>query len=141
MSDGVRALDVLRADFTGFERVLDKVGTGELESFHSLSGQYNMFDDVDGLKARLGVLAAEIRQQLADLGDTGEESAVWAVSRRVEMLDNLLEQLSRYVTVADMRGAALTSGDLLQKLQGWIKTLRDWLAGIRKQLSAIAGEA
>jgi hypothetical protein len=42
------------------------------------------------------------------------------------------------VTVADLRGATLTSGDLLQKLQGWIKTLRDWLSGVARQLEVIA---
>ena len=76
------------------------------------------------------------------LRDNGfEDSALWATSRQAELLDSLLEQLDRYVAVADLRGATLTSGDLLKKLQGWIKTLREWLAGVRKQLAAIAGES
>lgn len=142
MTDSVRAIDVVAADFIGFRRVLDKVGTGELESFHSLSGQYGMFEDVDLLRTRLGLLAGEINTQLEALqGANAEDSALWGVSRHVELLDQMLEAMSRYVTVADLRGAALTSGDLLQKLQGWLKTLRDWLAGIRRQLAAIAGEA
>jgi hypothetical protein len=142
MTDGVTALEIVGADFTGFRRVLDKVGTSELESFHSLSHQYGMFEDVDALKTRLVRLAADIETGLDRLLGSGfEDSALWAVARQVELLDSMLEQMSRYVTVADLRGAALTSGDLLQKLQGWIKTLRDWLAGIRKQLAAIAGES
>jgi hypothetical protein len=52
----------------------------------------------------------------------------------------MLEQLDRFVQVADARGATLTSGDLLKKLQGWIKMMREWLAGVRRQLASIAGE-
>jgi hypothetical protein len=142
MSEDVRALEILAADFTGFRRVLDTVGGKELESFHSLSGQFGLFEDVDALKTRLGKLAASIDAELQKLNSNGfEDSALWACARDVELLDSLLEQLSRYVTVADMRGAALTSGDLLQKLQGWVKTLRDWMAGVRKQLAAVAGES
>lgn len=141
MTDGVRALDVVAADFVGFRRVLEKVGEGELESFQNLSGQYGLFDDVELLKRRLGILAADVQTSLERLDAEFEDSALWTTSRHVELLDALLEQLARYVTVADMRGATLTSGDLLQKLQGWVKTMRDWLGGIRKQLAAIAGEA
>jgi hypothetical protein len=138
MSEGTGAIEVVAADFTGFRRVLDTVGTKELESFHSLSGQYGLFDDVDPLKRRIEALSARIDADLQALGTGSEDSLLWAASHDVDLLDNLLEQMSRYVTVADLRGAALTSGDLLQKLQGWIKTLRDWLAGVKKQLAAIA---
>ena len=141
-NDTVRALEVVAADFVGFSRVLQKVLTVELESFQGLSGQYGLYEDVDGVQARLLRLAAHIQSALDELRDNGfEDSGLWATSRQVELLDSLLEQLDRYVIVADLRGATLTSGDLLKKLQGWIKTLRDWLAGVRKQLAAIAGEA
>jgi hypothetical protein len=139
MSREIGAIEVLAADFTGFRRVLDTVGTKELESFHSLSGQYGMFEDVDPLKQRLEALAARIDTDLTAAAG-GNEGVLGSVSRNVDLLDSLLEQLSRYVTVADLRGAALTSGDLLQKLQGWISTLRDWLAGVRRQLEALAGQ-
>jgi hypothetical protein len=136
MSREIGPIEVLAADFTGFRRVLDTVGTKELESFHSLSGQYGMFEDVDPLKQRLEALAARIDNDLkAAAGGNG--SVLVAVAGNVVLLDNLLEQLSRYVTVADLRGASLTSGDLLQKLQGWISTLRDWLTGVRRQLEAL----
>ncbi len=140
MSEGTGAIEVVAADFTGFRRVLDTVGTKELESFHSLSGQYGMFEDVDPLKRRLEALAAQIDSELQALSHGAEDNLLWAASHKVDLLDSLLEQLSRYVTVADLRGAALTSGDLLQKLQGWIKTLRDWLSGVKKQLAAIASQ-
>jgi hypothetical protein len=137
MGKDVGAIEVLAADFTGFRRVLDTVGGKELESFHSLSGQYGMFEDVDPLKQRLEALAARIDADLQALAGGAGSALLAPCSRNVELLDMLLEQLSRYVTVADLRGAALTSGDLLQKLQGWIGTLRDWLAGVRRQLEAI----
>ncbi len=140
MTANVGAIEVVAADFTGFRRVLDTVGAKELESFHSLSGQYGLFDDVDLLKQRLEQLAAEIDGELQSLTHGTEDSTFWNVSRSVDLLDSLLEQLARYVTVADLRGATLTSGDLLQKLQGWIKTLRDWLSGVKRQLGAIASQ-
>ena len=141
-NDNVRALEVVAADFAGFSRVLQKVLTVELESFQGLSGQYGLHEDVDGVQARLLRLTAHILSALESLRDNGfEDSGLWAASRQVELLDSLLEQLDRYVIVADLRGATLTSGDLLKKLQGWLKTLRDWLTGVRKQLAAIAGEA
>lgn len=138
MSREIGAIEVLAADFTGFRRVLDTVGTKELESFHSLSGQYGMYEDVDPLKQRLEALAARIDTDLK--AAVGTDGVPGTVARNVDLLDSLLEQLSRYVTVADLRGAALTSGDLLQKLQGWISTLRDWLTGVRRQLEALGGQ-
>lgn len=138
MSEGTGAIEVVAADFKGFRRVLDTVGNKELASFHNLSGQYGMFEDVDPLKSRIEALALRIDADLQALGTGSEDSLLWSATHDVDLLDNMLEQMSRYVTVADLRGAALTSGDLLQKLQGWIKTLRDWLAGVKKQLAAIA---
>jgi hypothetical protein len=140
MSEGVGAIEIVTADFTGFRRVLDTVGTKELESFHSLCAQYGMYEDVDPLKRRLELLSARIEVDLKALTNGSEDTLMRAASDNVELLDNLLEQLSRYVTVADLRGASLTSGDLLQKLQGWIRTLRDWLTGVKKQLAAIASQ-
>jgi hypothetical protein len=140
MGEGTGAVAIVAADFTGFRRVLGAVGAKELESFHSLSGQYGLFEDVDPLKGRLESLASEIDADLQALAGGTEDNLLWAASHRVDLLDGLLEQLYRYVTVADLRGASLTSGDLLQKLQGWIKTLRDWLAGVKKQLAAIASQ-
>lgn len=139
MSSSVGAVDVVAADFTGLRRVLDAVGAKELESFHSLSGQYGMFEDVDLLKQRLETLAAEIDSGFKAMIGGANAEKLQAATRNVDLLDTLLEQLSRYVTVADLRGAALTSGDLLQKLQGWIRTLRDWLGGVKRQLAAIEG--
>jgi hypothetical protein len=141
MSSSVGAVDVVAADFTGLRRVLDAVGAKELESFHSLSGQYGMFEDVDQLKQRLETLAAEIDAGFKAMTTGAGASQLQAATRNVDLLDTLLEQLSRYVTVADLRGAALTSGDLLQKLQGWIRTLRDWLDGVKRQLAAIESQA
>jgi hypothetical protein len=139
MSSSVGAVDVVAADFTGLRRVLDAVGAKELESFHSLSGQYGMFEDVDLLKQRLEALAADIDSGFKAMIGGANAEKLQAATRNVDLLDTLLEQLSRYVTVADLRGAALTSGDLLQKLQGWIRTLRDWLVGVKRQLAAIEG--
>lgn len=140
MGAGTGAIEVVAADFAGFRRVLDTVGKKEMESFHSLSGQYGMFEDVDPLKTRLESLAAEIDADLQTLAKDTKDNGLWAASNKVDLLDSLLEQMSRYVTVADLRGASLTSGDLLQKLQGWIRTLRDWLSGVKRQLAAIAGQ-
>ena len=138
-NDGVRALEVVAADFLGFSRVLDKVISTELESFQGLSGQYGLYEDVDGVQTRLQRLTAHILSALEGLRDNGfEDSALWATSRQAELLDSLLEQLDRYVAVADLRGATLTSGDLLKKLQGWIKTLREWLAGAEAEAASPA---
>jgi hypothetical protein len=138
MSGRVGAIEVVASDFTGFRRVLDTVGARELESFHSLSGQYGLFEDVDLLKQRLEALGAEIDGELHTLTGAPDATLLATIGTKVTLLDSLLEQLSRYVTVADLRGATLTSGDLLQKLQGWIKTLRDWLSGVARQLEVIA---
>jgi hypothetical protein len=67
MSGRVGAIEVVASDFTGFRRVLDTVGARELESFHSLSGQYGLFEDVDLLKQRLEALGAEIDGELHTL--------------------------------------------------------------------------
>jgi hypothetical protein len=140
MSEGTGAVEVVAADFAGFRRVLNIVAEKELESFHSLSGQYALYEDVDPLRRRLLQLAGEVDTDLQALNRGVEANRLRAAAQNVERLDSLLEQLARYVTVADLRGAALTSGDLLQKLQGWIRTLRDWLAGVKKQLVTIAGQ-
>jgi hypothetical protein len=141
MNKIVRPLEVVAADFAGLQKVLDKVFTTEMESFQGLSGQYGLYEDVDALIGRMRSVAAQAAHELNELRDGAfEDSALWSASRRVELLDSMLEQLDRFVQVADARGATLTSGDLLKKLQGWIKIMREWLAGTRKQLAAIAGE-
>lgn len=141
MNEIVRPLEVVAADFQGFQRVLEKVFTTELESFQGLSGQYALFEDVDALMGRMRNVVAQAERELVALRDGAfEDSALWSASRRVELVDSMLEQLDRFVQVADARGATLTSGDLLKKLQGWIKILREWLTGVRRQLAAIAGE-
>lgn len=141
MNDIVRPLEVVAADFAAFQKVLDKVFATELESFQGLSGQYGLFEDVDALMGRMRNVSGQAGKELTELRDGAfEDSALWSASRRVELLDAMLEQLDRFVQVADARGATLTSGDLLKKLQGWIKVMREWLAGVRKQLSSIAGE-
>lgn len=141
MNDQVRPLDVVAADFISFHKVLGRVFETELESFQGLSGQYNLFEDMDGLMRRLRNVAVQAEQELVSLRDGSfEDSALWSAVRRVELVESMLEQLDRFVQVADLRGAALTSGDLLKKLQGWVKLLREWLTGVRKQLAAIAGE-
>ena len=63
-NDNVRALEVVAADFAGFSRVLQKVLTVELESFQGLSGQYGLYEDVDGVQARLLRLTAHIQSAL-----------------------------------------------------------------------------
>ncbi|MCG2841407.1 hypothetical protein L6Q21_10480 [Sandaracinobacter sp. RS1-74] len=141
MNEIVRPLEVVAADFQGFQRVLEKVFTTELESFQGLSGQYALFEDVDALMGRMRNVVAQAERELVALRDGAfEDSALWSASRRVELVDSMLEQLDRFVQVADARGATLTSGDLLKKLQGWIKIMREWLTGVRRQLAAIAGE-
>lgn len=141
MNKIVRPLEVVAADFQALQKVLDKVLTSELESFQGLSGQYGLYEDVDALIGRMRNVSAQAAHELTELRDGAfEDSALWSASRRVELLDSMLEQLDRFVQVADGRGATLTSGDLLKKLQGWIKLMREWLAGVRRQLAAIAGE-
>ncbi len=140
MSDVVRPLEVAAADFVGFQKVLERVFKGELESFQGLSGQYGIFDDVDGLMGRMQKITAQTATELDALRDGAfDGKALAVVSGRVGLLDAMLEQLDRYVQVADGRGATLTSGDLLKKLQGWIRIMREWLAGLMRQLAAIAG--
>ncbi len=142
MNSNVKPLEVVAADFAGLQKVLDKVFATEMESFQGLSGQYALFEDVDALMGRMRNVSVQAGLELNELRDGAfEDSALWSASRRVELLDSMLEQLDRFVQVADARGATLTSGDLLKKLQGWIKIMREWLAGVRKQLAAIAGEA
>ena len=137
----VRPLEVVAADYAALQKVLDKVLSTEMESFQGLSGQYGLYEDVDALMGRMRNVAAQAGRELDELRDGAfEDSALWSASRRVELVDAMLEQLDRFVQVADGRGATLTSGDLLKKLQGWIKIMREWLAGVRKQLAAIAGE-
>ncbi len=141
MNDIVRPLEVVAADFAALQRVLDKVLSTEMESFQGLSGQYGLYEDVDALMGRMRNVAAQASKELNELRDGAfEDSALWSASRRVELLDSMMEQLDRFVQVADGRGATLTSGDLLKKLQGWIRIMREWLAGIRRQLASIAGE-
>ena len=141
MNKIVRPLEVVAADFGALQKVLDKVLGSELESFQGLSGQYGLYEDVDALVGRMRNVSTQAAHELTELRDGAfEDSALWSASRRVELLDSMLEQLDRFVQVADGRGATLTSGDLLKKLQGWIKLMREWLAGIRRQLAAIAGE-
>lgn len=140
--DEIGALEIVAADLLGFSKVLEKVLKTELESFQGLSGQYGLYEDVDGVQARLQRLTARLLAALERMRDEGlDAAALPMVSGDVELLDNLLEQLDRYVAVADLRGATLTSGDLLKKLQGWVKTLRDWLVGVRRQLTSIAASA
>ena len=142
MNSNVKPLEVVAVDFAGLQKVLDKVFATEMESFQGLSGQYALFEDVDALMGRMRNVSVQAGLELNELRDGAfEDSALWSASRRVELLDSMLEQLDRFVQVADARGATLTSGDLLKKLQGWIKIMREWLAGVRKQLAAIAGEA
>lgn len=139
MTDVVTPLAIVAADFAGMRKVLDKVFTTELESFQGLSGQYGIFEDVDGLTGRIRNVAAQAADELNALPDAAvAEAALLSADRRLALLDSMLEQLDRYVQVADARGATLTSGDLLKKLQGWIRILREWLAGLRRQMAPIA---
>lgn len=141
MNKIVRPLEVVAADFGALQKVLEKVLGSELESFQGLSGQYGLYEDVGALVERMRNVSTQAAHELTELRDGAfEDSALWSASRRVELLDSMLEQLDRFVQVADGRGATLTSGDLLKKLQGWIKLMREWLAGVRRQLAAIAGE-
>ena len=134
MNQNAGAERAVAADFAGFTKVLGRMFDTELESFQGLSGHYGIYEDVDGLMQRIRDLASQLTDELAALGS----GAAAAVAAQVGLLDSMLELLDRYVQVADLRGATLTSGDLLKKLQGWIRLLREWLSGIGRQLVAMA---
>jgi hypothetical protein len=146
MPDVADAVDVVVADFAGFRELMVALRSGDLESFERLAGLYGMKDGVDGVLARLLRLEAALGERLAALGplvaggeDHGPE--VLDLMASVNVLDSLLEQLDRYVDIGIKRNAGETSGDLLPKLQAWIRLLRGWLQGIVKQLSQIEGRS
>ncbi len=130
------ALDAVAADYVGFQGVMARLLGDEIESFERLSEQLGFRPDVLGLiermKALMTTLSAMIEAGKDGTIDPGEAAA------QVVLLDSMLEQLDRFTAVARLRGAAATSGDLLTKLPQWLAVMRDWLAGIGRQLMAIA---
>jgi len=139
--DGLQdALEVLAADFAAFGRAMSRLVAGEVESFQGLSGLYGLKEDVDPLLERLGRVQASVAASMDALVAAGERpsaEAVAALATRVALLDAMLDQLGRFLTIADLRGASDTSGDLLRKIAGWIGTLKGWLAGMRAQVLAM----
>jgi len=134
------ALQVLAADFTAFGRALGRLIAAEIESFQGLSGLYGLKEDVDPLLDRLGQVQASLTSGMAVLVQAGGKpsaDAVAALATRVTLLDAMLDQLDRFLTIADLRGASDTSGDLLRKISGWIATLKGWLAGMTRQIMAL----
>ncbi len=141
--DGIQdALEVLAADFAAFGRAMGTLLAGEVESFQGLSGLYGLKEDVDPLLARLVRVQASVADGMSVLVQAGGKpsaEAVQALATRVALLDVMLDQLNRFLTIADLRGASDTSGDLLRKIAGWIGTLKGWLAGMVRQIQAIGG--
>ncbi len=140
--DGFRdALEVLEADLESLARVTGWLMTGDLESFQRMSAQYDMKLGVDALVARIPAMTAEVRAEVATVraaGGAGLAAALPGLSARIQLMDVMLDQLDRFIVMATMRGAAETSGDLLKKLQGWVAVLKGWLAGVERQLRALA---
>jgi hypothetical protein len=139
--DGVQdALEVLAADFEAFGRAMGTLLAGEVESFQGLSGLYGLKADVDPLLERLVRVQASVAAGMAVLVQAGgrpSAEAVEALATRVALLDVMLDQLDRFLTIADLRGASDTSGDLLRKISGWIGTLKGWLTGMTRQITAL----
>ncbi|MBS3962652.1 MAG: hypothetical protein KGZ61_12595 [Sandarakinorhabdus sp.] len=134
------ALEVLAADFAAFGRAMGRLIAGEVESFQGLSGLYGLKEDVDPLLERLVRVQASVATSMDALVTAGEPpsaKAVQGLATRVTLLDAMLDQLNRFLTIADLRGASDTSGDLLRKISGWIGTLKGWLAGMRAQVLAM----
>lgn len=146
MADVADAVDVVVADFAGFRDLMATLRTSDLESFERLAGLYGMKDGVDGVLKRLLSLEARVCERLGALAPmvaSGEDHGpeVLDLMAQVNVLDALLEQLDRYVEIGIKRNAGETSGDLLPKLQAWVRLLRGWLQSIVKQLSHIEGRS
>lgn len=146
MADVAEAVDVVVADFAGYREQYASLRTGDLESFERLAGLYGMKDGVEGVLKRLSTIEARVCERLgalAPLVASGEDhgSEVLDVMAQVGVMDSLLEQLDRYVDIGIKRNAGETSGDLLPKLQAWIKLMRGWLQSIGRQLSQIEGRS
>ena len=143
--DGIReALEVLQADFTAFGRALNAVIAGDMESFQGLAGLYGLKEDVDPLMARLVSVQASVATEMTALLAAGERPSAdtaQALAARVGLLTSMLDQLDRFLTIADLRGASDTSGDLLRKISGWIGTFKGWLAGMIGQIAALGARA
>lgn len=130
-TSGANPLDVARGDVAAFYKVLEKLLESEMASFQGFSGQYGLYDDaaalLDNLKAGTAAIIAGLDRATID-----------GLAVQARLVDALLGQLDRLVTVAELRGAANTSGDLLAKLHNWIALLRGWVAAIDRQLVALA---
>jgi hypothetical protein len=146
MADVAEAVDVVVADFAGYRDQVGQLRGGDLESFERLAGLYGMKDGVEGVLKRLYGIEGRICERLgalAPLVGSGEDHGpeVLDLMAQMNVLDSLWEQLDRYVDIGIKRNAGETSGDLLPKLQAWIKLMRGWLAGINRQLSLIEGRS
>lgn len=131
-TSGARPLDVARSDITAFSKVLQKLLESEMASFQGFSDQYGLYEDAAAILDNLKAGTAAIEAGLA----TGNTAGLTVQAR---LMDALLEGLDRLVTVAELRGAANTSGDLLAKLHNWIALLRGWMGAIGRQLETLAG--
>lgn len=128
---GASPLAVARGDVASFSKVLDRLLDSEMASFQGFSGQYGLYEDAAAILDSLRAATAAISAGLAADRPAG-------LSMQARLIESLLDQLDRLVTVAELRGAANTSGDLLAKLHQWITLLRGWVAAIDRQLSALA---
>lgn len=133
----------LTADFEAFSKVMDSALAGEIESFQGLSRQFGLRDETDGLLDRIRRVRDVIRAGIGQLGDGNQAAGAFSkqaltLVSRVALLDSLFDQLARYAVVAELRGAADTAGNLLTMVQNWAKMLREWLAGLSRQMVLLA---
>jgi hypothetical protein len=128
---GASPLAVASGDATAFSKVLERLLESEMASFQGFSEQYGLYEDAAAILDKLRAATAAILAGLAAGGTAG-------LGVQARLVEALLDQLDRLVTVAELRGAANTSGDLLAKLHQWIALLRGWIAAIDRQLSALA---
>lgn len=128
---GADPLQVLKVDVTAFSKVLERLLESEMASFQGFSGQYGLYEDaaaiLDNLRAGTGAILAGL-----------DSAAITGLPLQARLVDAQFDELDRLVTVAELRGAANTSGDLLAKLHQWIALLRGWVAAIERQLLALA---
>ncbi|MFN3370398.1 MAG: hypothetical protein ACK4Z0_02595 [Sphingomonadaceae bacterium] len=128
---GANPLDVLKGDVTAFSKVLERLLESEMASFQGFSGQYGLYEDaaaiLDNLRAGTGAIIAGL-----------DSVTITGLPLQARLVDAQFDELDRLVTVAELRGAANTSGDLLAKLHQWIALLRGWVAAIERQLEALA---
>jgi hypothetical protein len=122
-------LNTARTNFMSLSKVIRRLLDKEMSSFQGFSGQFELYEDADGLtlalRDRLEALARDL--------EAGNAAAA------VDWLGDVMAQLSqldRLVVVAQLRGAGDASGDLLPKLRQWVTLLVGWTSDIREQVRA-----